>query len=200
MGCMKSKKILPPETLSKLVNMTSFTERELQAWFKSFHKECPSGKLGKEDFYNIYKHFFPYGNPAKFSKFLFTVFDQNQDGEIEFEEFVNALSVTSRGTLEAKLKWAFQLYDQDRDGYVTRDEMLNIITSIYSMTHKPIKDTENTPQSRVDKIFLAMDKNADGVLSMEEFVEGCKSEPAVIKVLTSNETPKNSPSGERPKT
>lgn len=149
-------------------------------------KDCPDGKLTLEGFTKIYKQFFPFGDPSKFASFVFNVFDENRDGYIEFHEFLTALSVTSRGSVQEKLKWAFKLYDLDNDGYITRQELLDIVDAIYKMVGSMVNlpEEENTPEKRVNKIFDIMDKNRDDKLTFDEFLEGSKKDPTIIQALT----------------
>lgn len=93
--------------------------------YKGFMNDCPSGVLDKAEFARIYKQFFPFGDPTVLAEYVFNVFDENKNGSIDFKEFICALSITSRGRLDEKLRWAFQLYDIDGDGTITYNEMLS---------------------------------------------------------------------------
>ena len=50
-----------------------------------------------------------------------------QDNTIDFLEYVAALNLVLRGTLEHKLKWTFKIYDKDRNGCIDRQELLDIV-------------------------------------------------------------------------
>ena len=139
---------LSKEDIKQIQETTHFEKKEIQQWYKGikpieiksvgwqvvgFLKDCPSGKLSEGGFQNIYHQFFPNGDSAEFASRVFHVFDMDGSGEIDFKEFICALSITSRGTVEDKLDWAFQLYDLDKDGRISYNEMLQIVQALYKM-------------------------------------------------------------------
>ncbi|AGO13495.1 AaceriACL163Wp [[Ashbya] aceris (nom. inval.)] len=183
MGAKASK--LSKDDLQSLKQSTYFDRREILQWHKGFLRDCPNGQLTQEEFVKIYKQFFPFGAPEEFAAHVFSVFDKDNNGTIDFKEFITALSTTSRGTLEEKLVWAFQLYDLNHDGYITYSEMLTIVTSVYKMIGSMVKlsEDEATPELRVKKIFKLMDKNEDGYITLDEFREGSKVDPSILSAL-----------------
>ncbi|KAJ3053228.1 hypothetical protein HDU79_009849 [Rhizoclosmatium sp. JEL0117] len=183
MGNKASK--LPNSEAVALERDTHFQKKELQEWYKGFMKECPTGSLTKAAFKDMYKQYFPLGNPDAYADRVFHLFDVDKNGFIDFKEFVSAVSVSTKGTEVEKLQWAFTLYDVNGDGYVTRDEMIQVVTAIYTMVGPAVKHAvdEDTPEKRVDKLFGMMDMDGDGKLSLQDFVKGAQNDPTTMEAL-----------------
>ncbi len=105
----------------------------VEDWHRCFHKDCPSGQLTIDEFKKIYAQFFPAGDSSAFAEHVFRRFDTDRNQRITFREFLTALSITAKGSLEEKLDWAFGLYDTNGDGFISRQEMLEIVTVNYNM-------------------------------------------------------------------
>ncbi|XP_057362228.1 Kv channel-interacting protein 2 isoform X7 [Manis pentadactyla] len=165
-----------PEGLEQLQEQTKFTRKELQVLYRGFKNECPSGIVNEENFKQIYSQFFPQGDSSTYATFLFNAFDTNHDGSVSFEDFVAGLSVILRGTIDDRLNWAFNLYDLNKDGCITKEEMLDIMKSIYDMMGKYTYPAlrEEAPREHVESFFQKMDRNKDGVVTIEEFIESCQ--------------------------
>uniref|UniRef100_A0A8C4RD41 Potassium voltage-gated channel interacting protein 3 n=1 Tax=Erpetoichthys calabaricus TaxID=27687 RepID=A0A8C4RD41_ERPCA len=148
-------------------------------------QECPSGLVDEETFKTIYSQFFPQGDATTYAHFLFNAFDIDRNGSIRFEDFVIGLSVLLRGTVNEKLNWAFNLYDINKDGYITKEEMLAIMKSIYDMmgryTYPIVRD--DAPFEHVEKFFQKMDRNRDGVVTIDEFIETCQKDENIMNSM-----------------
>ena len=126
------------------------------------------------------------GNAEQYCEHVFRTFDTDQNGVIDFEEFLLAMYVTSAGTAEEKLTWAFRMYDVDGNGVIDPEEMLKVVQAIYGMLHKDAAEPLSVADERARKIFLRMDVNKDGLLTEEEFVRGCLEDDELSKMLAPN--------------
>ncbi|XP_071449444.1 calsenilin-like [Hetaerina americana] len=171
-----------PDSLEALRRATRFSESELKRIYRGFKAECPTGVVREDTFKGIYSQFFPQGaNTSQYAHYVFKTLDQDNSGLLSFEDFVHALSVLSRGSVEEKLRWAFALYDVDGDGKITKEEMAGVVSAVYDLmggrattpTICIVDDAAAAVNERVEALFQKMDRNGDGVVTLEEFVESC---------------------------
>lgn len=80
--------------------------------FLEFVLVCPSGKMNKKDFYKFYKML--RGNTDynlhKITDHVFSCFDKDSNGFLDFSEFIIAYSSTSIGDPRKKLEFVFLFY------------------------------------------------------------------------------------------
>ncbi|KZS03438.1 Uncharacterized protein APZ42_033875 [Daphnia magna] len=69
---------------------------------------------------------------SKFSiaRGLFSAFDENCDGHLDFKEIVCGISAACRGPLVERIKFCFKIFDVDRDGVFRHSEVTQLIESL----------------------------------------------------------------------
>ncbi|XP_056326546.1 Kv channel-interacting protein 2 [Danio aesculapii] len=174
-----------PELLEIPQEETKFSKTELQFLYRGFKNECPSGFVNEKVFKLIYSQFFPQGDSRVYAHFLFEAFDTNRNGCLSFQEFVAGLSLILRGSMYDRLNWAFNFYDLDKDGFITRKEMMNVMKSIYDMMGKYVHPeiNEETAREHVENFFQKMDRDRDGVITIEEFMESCQKDENIMRSM-----------------
>lgn len=118
MGKEQSK--LKPRDLADLAKSTTFSHDEIKAYYKEFRKKSETGLMTVDDFKKLFSSIFPNGDPSEFAEHTFRVFDQNNDGVLDFREVIVSMSLMKSGDVNDRLKWAFNMYDIDGNGYITR--------------------------------------------------------------------------------
>ncbi|XP_043464475.1 Kv channel-interacting protein 1-like [Leptopilina heterotoma] len=180
-----------PDSLASLCRATRFSEAELKRIYRGFKAQCPTGVVREETFKCIYSQFFPQGaNASQYAHYVFNTLDQDHSGLLSFEDFVTGLSILSRGSIEEKLRWTFSLYDINGDGCITREEMTDIVTAVYELLGKLSDNSPNREivREKVDRMFLKMDGNKDGVVTLSEFLEACRADPDISTNIAAFDT------------
>lgn len=93
------------------------------------------------------------------------------------------MSVITRGTIKEKLQMSFQTFDIDNNGYIEESEMCELLEAIYDLLGQKDRTGENDPALRVKNIMKTLDTNGDGVLSAEEFQNGCEHDGCLSNLL-----------------
>ncbi|KAF6719003.1 Recoverin [Oryzias melastigma] len=186
MGNSKSGAV-SKEILEDLKLSTKFSETEIVHWYENFKKQCPSGRITKEEFQNIYSKFFPESDAHTYAQHVFRSFDTNDDGTLDFKEYIIALHMTSTGKTTRKLEWAFSLFDVDKNGYITKSEVKEICASIFKLIPKDevddLPEDENTPEKRAEKLWKTFNKGDNDRIAEGEFVHGLLNNEEALSLI-----------------
>ncbi|KPP77406.1 visinin-like [Scleropages formosus] len=186
MGNAKSG-AMSKEILDDLKLHTKFSETELCQWYDNFQKQCPSGRISPEEFEKIYERFFPESDAKTYAQHVFRSFDTNDDGTLDFKEYIIALHLTSSGKMSLKLEWAFSLFDVDKNGYITKSEVAEICQAIFKLIPKEeqaqLLEDENTPEKRANKLWSYFEKGEDEKLAEGEFIKGVTENDDALRLI-----------------
>lgn len=105
------------------------------------------------------------GGPDMKGRDMFKMADMNRDGRVDKNEFMNAMSKmpmpggqVMRPDMLSKM---FDMADRDRNGYISMKEAESM--------------DNQSPEQQAQNAMMMMDKNRDGRISEDEFVNGSLS-------------------------
>ena len=128
--------------------------------FRYFNKSG-NCKLSKEELINGLYAYKPKEEVDKIIDHLFLLLDGDNDGFIEYEEFLRACIKKKQILTTTYLKYAFKFIDKEKTG------TLNV--------HKIINAFVTTPNKLIEAVFNNtlnnVDKDGDGIIGFEEFQE-----------------------------
>ena len=85
----------------------------------------------------VYK-MLPVRDAEKMEKHVLRVYDENNDGVVDFTEFMIMYYIMSDGTPEEVLVKIFRIFDVNSDGVINDREMTKLITDMYGMLKKEV--------------------------------------------------------------
>merc|ERR1712055_501769 len=182
MGNKNGVPVLRDEDVAALVKSSGMEEAQVRESFEAFKEQHPNGKMKPKDFREMMAEAMPKKDASKMEKHVFRIYDSNNDGYIDFIEFMVIFHIMSDGSPEEVLGKIFRVFDVNSDGTINKKEMSRLIKDMYGL----IKAEDPEAQSKdliAKSAFAEMDKDADGKITTSEFVAACLSQEQLSKML-----------------
>ena len=183
MGSKNGKPVLREEDISAFQETCGWSTEDIQKYFDNFLKDHPSGKIKPKEFKKIMKDVLPKKNAKAMQEHVFRVYDSNNDGVIDFEEFMTVYHMACQGSPEEILTRLFRIFDVNGDGKISEKEMKKLVKSMYGL----LKEEDSKVAAEkflVETAFKECDGDNDGYVTAEEFVQACLNKEEVTKLLT----------------
>lgn len=185
MGSKNGKPVLHSEDIEQLSQSSGLDEDAVKDAFDIFVEKHPDGKMKPEDFQEIMTTALPKKDASKLCKHVFRIYDLNNDGVVDFVEFMVVFLVLSGGEPEEILAKLFHLFDVDRSGTITRKEMDRLVKDMYGLIRRddPNIAAKASEELIANSAFAEMDTDEDGKITVDEFTTACIKEEAFSKML-----------------
>ena len=182
MGSKNGKPVLREEDIASLSQSSGLDRTQVKEAFDSFIAEHPNGRMKPKEFTKMMSQALPKKEASKMEKHVFRAYDTNNDGYIDFVEFMVIFYIMSDGTPEEVLGKIFRVFDVNSDGTISKKELTRLIKDMYGLLK-----TEDPNVAAKDFIaksaFAEMDKDEDGKVSLDEFTTACLSQEEFSKML-----------------
>jgi lysophosphatidylcholine acyltransferase / lyso-PAF acetyltransferase len=118
-------------------------------------------------------------NP-EYLKLLFDLMDMDENGSIDFREFILGMRMLDRNSLIKQkddishIKFAFTVYDANGDLKISKEEFSGILSLVYEELDK------QSLSEKVDELFDAIDTQKKGEISFDQFKLAVEKNPELI--------------------
>ena len=149
---------LQQAALTYIVNylMTKEEKNEMLEIFQSLDTNG-DGVLSREEIYEGYRQTLGDVEAKKEVDRIMNEIDMDQNGTIDYNEFVMAATNRQKMLQKEKLEATFKIFDKDGNGSISKEEIKSLLC------------TRSDDKKIIDEIIKEVDSNGDGEISLNEF-------------------------------
>lgn len=187
------EKSLRVSELNFMNKNTQFNSDTILEYYRKFLSRYNNGFVNREQFKLICKNLI-IGKENEEEKtsmvnLLFDLCDKDENGHIDFKEYLVLFWSRIVGPEDQKLALIFELYDLNDSGYIDFHEMHSIVKVLFKLKYSEFESSDyrvftkqeftssNLPVSYyiAMDIMMTFDSDRNGKLTKQEFVNGCLS-------------------------
>jgi len=146
---------VPDERMTQTMETFGLEKKQIVTLWKKFqhHDKDGSGTIDVEEFYAMMKE-----KKSVFGESIFELIDSDNDGVLDFSEFVTATATYIMFGPDDVLKFCFFIFDKDKNGYIEEDELEALVLTLHREAN-----------ANVLKAMHQLDTNSDGKIDFKEF-------------------------------
>ena len=111
MGSSNGKPVIRQEDIAALAKSSGLQESEVKQFSENFLRDHPDGKMKPKDFHDMIEKALPKLDTSKIEKHVYRIYDADNDGYINFTEFMVIFFIMSDGSPEEVLTKIFRVFD-----------------------------------------------------------------------------------------
>eukprot|EP00834_Sanchytrium_tribonematis_P000336 NODE_6_length_70510_cov_1.054395.p41 type:complete len:211 gc:universal NODE_6_length_70510_cov_1.054395:46977-46345(-) len=166
--------------------LDKFSMSEIQSLFATYKSYLPSTlpvsqqnisqyPLEKVPFKTLLMSHFGFSDTLILDR-IFKFFDSNNDGKVNFEEFVKGMCVVGTKDFQRQIEFCFFIFDLNGDKYITKEEMMQLL-------NRQEEEDEEMNRELVEIVLKKLDEDKDGKISETDWAIGVAKEPLLLQAF-----------------
>ncbi|CAF3297821.1 unnamed protein product [Rotaria socialis] len=185
-------KILTNDVLKRFRFLTGFSEDFISREHQKFYATASNGRAKKSQIEELLHDYLPAGTRKHMKRLndsLFSAIDTNDDGYIDFGEYLISLKFFQTESPIVKADFVFRIIDKDGNDRVTKKELEHILTCLQEF-HKSLNDSGVTEMTTdglkpaTERLLQKLDQDNSGDISISEFVDGWFKDNTIRALFT----------------
>lgn len=170
------------ESLVKLLGeKTALSPAEVEEEYRKWSNHT-SGQVTREQFRELMQQCYPRTYQPQLEEDIFRLYDLDNNGSIDFKEFLLVVSVMDGDSAESKLRQIFRIFDTDQNGVISKDEVVSIVSHLFHLLPDQ-GDIAASPEKVSDMLMTEMDSDCDGVVTEDELIAAFLRQERLTSIL-----------------
>lgn len=173
--CGQLTDVIPAGMIAAAVRRLELTSSQITKIYKAFKKidDDGSGSVDMPEFFKMINTLDTKFMRILVDKMVFDMVDMDNNGELDFYEFLFASCLVCSFSKKELLQFIFETFDEDNSGIISADELRSLVDAILTMGSALFP-------SDFMSVMNSFDANGDGGIDMKEFVEMSQKYPVLF--------------------